>query len=81
MNAPATAVVFDRFDIETAIVQLTGTAYALDVIIDHATESEPAEHAAGCLIEMGRHLLADVEALREAFYGKSDTDAVKRGAS
>jgi hypothetical protein len=35
---------------------------------------------AGCLIEMGRHLLADVEALREAFYGKSDADAVTGGA-
>jgi hypothetical protein len=81
MSARATAVEFDRFDLETAIIHNTGTAYALDVIIDHATESEPAEHAVGCLIEMGRHLLADVEALREAFYGKNYTDAVEGGAA
>ena len=81
MSTPATAVVFDEFDIETAIIQLTGTAYALDVIIDHATESDPAEHAVDCLIEMGHHLLADVEALRQAFYGKNNRGAVEGGAA
>ena len=79
MTAPDTKG-FDSIEVEAAIVQLTGTAYALDVMIDHATENPPAEHAVGALIEMGRHFLADLEALRKVFFGDSYTEPGKGGA-
>jgi hypothetical protein len=82
MSAPATAVEFDKLDLETAIIHITATIHTLDVIIDYATERN-VDHlrAEGCLISTGRHLMADLEALREAFYGKNYADVVEGGAA